>query len=88
MCHPPVGINLLELACPAFPLQLHLTASLHDYWASVLAEYSTDIKDSWPLSHAKKLSALLHCNVREKTEREGKLQGGEEEEEKPVKDEI
>lgn len=70
MCHPPTGINLLELACPAFPLQLHLTASLHDYWASLLAEYSTDIKDTWPLSHAKTLSALLHHNVRGKTERE------------------
>ncbi len=71
MCHPPTGINLLELTCPAFPLQLHLTASLHDYWASILAEYSTDIKDTWPLSHAKTLSALLHRSVREKTEKEG-----------------
>lgn len=59
MCHPPAGINLLELACPAFPPLLHLTASLHNYWASILAEYSTDIKDTWPLSHAKTLSALL-----------------------------
>lgn len=70
MCHPPAGINLSELACPAFPPQLHLTASLHDYWASILAEHSKDIKDTWPLSRAKTLSALLHHNVREKTERE------------------
>ncbi len=76
MCHPPTGINLLELACPAFLLQLHLTASLLDYWASILAEYSTDIKDTWPLSHAKTLSALLHHNAREKTEREGTTKRG------------
>ena len=77
LCHPPAGINLSELTCPAFPLELHLTASLHDYWASILAEHSTDIKDTWPLSHAKTLSALLHHNVEEKTERK-KLQRGRE----------
>lgn len=82
MCHPLTGINLLALACPAFPLQLHLTASLHEYWASLLAEYSTNIKDTWPLSHAKTLSAILHHNEGGKDWKRGNYKEGKKESER------
>lgn len=58
-----------------FSFQLHLTALLRDYWASILAEYSADIKDAWPQRRAKTLSALLHRRVRKNWQRRSCKQG-------------